>query len=416
MAFANYLAAVLVLGAVFEIRPASGPPLRGEILRLDDKNLALKTAAGEKSFPLREVSRITRVDAENKLGAAPLPVTLHLTDGSTWRLASVKFVSGKIILATDATALEAAPRLRSVAAVRLRAPEGALDPAWDAYVAAKRESDALIIRRTVSKKADDGETVIASEITLDEIEGKLVEIGDAAVKFEVEGEAVDIPREKIEGVVLAVAAGGELPEMACLAVDAAGSRWKLQSVTLEGAKLMLTSVGGVSIDLPLEQLAVLDFSASNTRYLSDLEFVSSETRPYLDASFTGERLKKLLAPRKDQGAFGGELEGGDPPFEEPKGLALIAYSRVQVRVPKGFTRFAAVAALDPQAKRVGGVKLRILVDDREIYAKLIEGAAPQDAIDLPLPDQPRMLTIEADFGTRKDLGASLQLQSARFTK
>lgn len=412
---ATYLIALLVLGAIFEIRPTSGPPVRGEMILLDDKNLAVKTEAGEKAFPLREVSRITRIETGNKLGAAPLPITLHVTDGSLWRLASVKLEAGKLD-AKDAQGGEISPRIRAIAAMRLRIPEGNLDAAWEEYVKAKRGTDALVIRRTVTRKADDGETVIASEVTLDEIEGKLVEISDAAVKFEVEGEAVDIAREKVEGVVLAIAAGAEEPEMTCLAVDQAGSRWKLQSVTLDKDLLKLTSVSGVSCELPLEQLTMIDFSASNTRYLSDLDFASVETRSYLDSSFTGDKLQKLLAPRKDSGAFGGRLGGGDPPFEEAKGLALVAYSRVEFRVPKGFTRFAAIAALDPHVKKIGGVKLRIRVDDREVYAKLIDGAATSDTINLELPAQPRMLSIEADFGPRKELGASLQLQSARFTK
>lgn len=415
MAPFSWLTCLLVFGAIFEIRPTSGPPRRGEILRLDDKNLAVKTDAGEETLALREISRVTRIDTGHKLGAVPLPITLHLTDGSLWRLAGVKLESGKLE-AKDAQGAALAPRIRAVAALRLRIPEGYLDAAWEEYVAAKRATDALIIRRTVKRKSDDGETVIESEITLDEIEGKLVEIGDAAVKFEVEGEPVDIAREKVEGVVLAIAAGGEEPEMTCLAVDETGSRWKLQSLALEKGVFKLTSVSGVTCDLPLEQLTMLDFSASNTRYLSDLEFASTETRSYLDASFTGDKLQKLLAPRKDIGAFGGKLEGGDPPFEEAKGLALVAYSRVQFRVPKGFTRFAAIAALDPHVKKIGGVKLRILVDDREVYAKLINGAASGDPINLELPAQPRMLTIEADFGPRKELGASLQLQSARFGK
>lgn len=416
MAFASTLSAVLLLGAIFEIRPTTGAPVRGEITRLDDKVLVVTDSSGEKSFALKEISRVTRVNGAAKPAALPpQPITIHLVDGTTWRLASLKLEAGKID-AKDAFGGSASPRIRSVAALRLRIPEGYLDAPWDEYVAVKRQTDALIVRRTVTRKAEDGETVLSSDVTLDEIEGKLVEIGNSAVKFEVEGEAVDVSREKIEGVVLAGAGDGEAPEMTCLAADSTGSRWKLQAVLLVKEALKLTTVSGVTYDLPLEQLTVLDFSASNTRYLSDLEFASSETHPYLDASFTGAKLAKLLAPRKDKGSFGGPLEGGDLPFEQPRGLALVAYSRVEFRVPKGFTRFAAVAALDPRVKKVGGVQLRILVDDRKIYDKLIEGAASGEPIDFDLPSQARMLTIEADFGPQKELGSSLQLQSARFSK
>ncbi len=415
MLTSSYLATLLLLGSIFDVRPTSGPPIRGELTRLDEKSLVITAKDGEKTLPLREVSRVTRVDVAPKTNFAPLPIMLHLVDGTTWKLASLKLEAGRLEV-KDASGAAANPRLRAAAAMRLRANEGSLDAAWEEYLKAKRETDSLIVRRTVNRKAEDGETVISSEVTLDEIEGKLADISDASVKFEIEGEVVAITRDRVEGVVLAVPNGADMPEMTCLAVDTAGSRWKLQSLLLERGVLKLTSVSGVATDLPLEQLTALDFSASNTRYLSDLEMAASETHPYLDASFTGAKLAKLLAPRKDQGFFGGKMEGGDSPFGDAKGISLVAYSKVQYRVPKGFTRFGATAALDPRVKKVGGVMLRIQADDRELLSKLIDGSQAGEAIDIELPAQARMLTIEADFGPRKELGASLQLRGARFSK
>jgi hypothetical protein len=412
---ASCLAAVFTLGAVFELRPLTGDAVRGTLSRLDGKTVVITTQAGEKSFSLREVARVTRFDIAPKPPGEPPAVSLHLTDGTIWRLSNVALADGRLD-GKDPYGKAALPRLRSLAAIRLRAPEGALDPAWEEYVNAERGADALVVRRTVNRKTDDGETVLSTETTLDEIEGKLVAIDESSVKFEVEGEATDIPRERVEGIVLALPAAGEEPELVCVAIDSAGSRWKLQSVAIEGETLKMTSVCGVTAELPLERLTALDFSASNTRYLSDLEMASSETRPYLDDSFTGPKLAKLLAPKRDQGLFGGQLDGGDSPFGDAKGLSLAAHTKLSYRIPKGFTRFSAVAALDPKVKKVGGVMLKISADDRELFNQLIDAARASTTIDFALPEQARMLTIEVDFGPRKELGASLQLRGARLTK
>lgn len=409
------LAALLLLGSIFEVRPLSGTPQRGVLKRLDEKKLVLSADAGDQTLSLREIGRVTRVDAPQRNSDRPLPITLYLTDGGVWKLASVRLADGRLEV-VDGFAKSATTRFRAVKALRLTASEANLDGAWEEFLRAGRGADALILRRTVTRKAEDGETVIGSETTLDAIDGKLIGIDDAAVKFEVEGEAVDIPRRRVEGVVLATPERGETPDAIALAVDVYGSRWNLQHATIQNQTLSMQAVCGVAAELPLDQLLLLDFSASNTRYLSDLEMVGYEVRPYLDASFTGDKLAKMLAPRRDKAFFGAPLEERESPFDEVKGLALVAYSRVQYRVPRGFDRFRAEAALDPRVKKVGGVVLRILVDDREIYSKAIEGEQSSDAIDLRLPPQARMLTVEVDFGSRKDLGANLQLRGARFTK
>ncbi len=411
----GYVAVVLTLGAVFELRPLSGDAVRGSLSRLDAKSIVITTQSGEKTFSLREVARVTRFDIAPKPLGEPPAVTMHLVDGTTWRLGGIALEGGRLE-GKDPFGKQVAPRLRSVQAIRIHAPEGLLDASWADYLTAKRGSDAMILRRTVNRKSDDGETVLSVEITLDEVEGKLIALSDSEVKFEIEGEATDIPRERVEGIVLALPAAAEEPELVCVAVDSAGSRWKLQSATIEGETLKMTSVCGAAAEMPLDRLTALDFSASNTRYLSDLEMAASETHPFLDDSFTGAKLAKLLAPKRDQGLFGGQLEGGDSPFGDAKGIALAAHTKLSYRIPKGFVRFSALAALDPKVKKVGGVQLKISADDREMFNQFIDGAGPGATVDFALPDQSRMLTIEVDFGPRKELGASLQLRGARLTK
>ena len=149
----SYIATLLLFGSIFEIRPTSGPPIRGELTRLDEKSLVIAAKDGEKTLSLREVSRVTRVDLAPKSSFAPPPITLHLVDGTIWKLTSLKLDEGRLE-AKDLTGAAVNPRFRAAAAMRLRTSEGKLDAPWEEYLKAKRETDSLIVRRTVNRKAE----------------------------------------------------------------------------------------------------------------------------------------------------------------------------------------------------------------------------------------------------------------------
>jgi hypothetical protein len=415
MAFCSILASLLLLASVFEVRPTSGQPVRGVLHKLDEKTLTLSTSDGERIFSVTEIERVTRIDPPPRANVASLPATLYLVDGTTWRLAKVGFAAGKFE-ATDAQGKVTTPRSRAVQAVRLQDAEAALEKPWDELVKANRDEDALIVRRVVNRLADDETTVISRDLTLDEIEGRLTAIESDSVRFEVAGDEIKLARERVEGIIFAMAKTADAPEATCLFVDSHGSRWRLQSAALENGSLKFTSVSGITSESPLSDVTVLDFSAANNRFLSDMEMASVDTRPFLDASFTGDKLAKLLAPKKDQAFFGGRLEGDDSPFGDAKGLSLVAFTRIQYRAPKGFSKFSTIATLDPRVKKVGGVMLRIVSDEKELFSGLIDSKNSAQTIELELPPQTRMLTIEADYGPRKELGASIQLRAARFSK
>ena len=98
-----------------------------------------------------------------------------------------------------------------------------------------------------------------------------------------------------------------------------------------------------------------------------------------------------------------------------KGLSLRSRSKIQYRLPNGYTRLKFVAGIDDRIRSGGAVKLTILGDQAELYTQAIVGGEPPREIDLAI-DGVKQLEIDVDYGDDSDLGDYLNLGNARITK
>jgi hypothetical protein len=257
----------------------------------------------------------------------------------------------------------------------LTVPLSAVSVLWFAAPGQTDDVEALQRRLATEKRTQDSVLLRNGDV----VEGTLVSLNEGAVQVEADGKQVDLDRTK----VAVIACNTELsrtprPRGAyARAVLANGGRLSLASAQADGRTLTGTTLQGVTVRLPLQELLALDVRQGRAVYLSDLKPRRYEHVPYLgtawpwvaDASVTGRDLR-----------LGGSVYD--------KGLGVHSESRLTYDLAGGYRWFEAVVGLDEKTGRDGSVRIRVLVDGK-----------PQDVggdRELTGQDAPRVLRVRTD--------------------
>ncbi len=219
-------------------------------------------------------------------------------------------------------------------------------------------------------------------------------------------------RAKVFGFVYHHGAGDGPPPPVCRVTDASGSLWSARSVALAGKLQWITSTG-LNVSAPLEDVLRLDFSQGKLLYLSDLKPDSITWTPYFGADRPLPALRLFYAPRFNRGFDSEPLKLGGVVYS--KGLALFARTELVYRLPKGFSRFRAVAGADETGGTSGKVRLTVRGDDRVLIQHDYSGKDAPQTIELDVAGV-RRLTILVDFGDSLGTGDRLLLCNARIVK
>jgi hypothetical protein len=276
----------------------------------------------------------------------------------------------------------------------------------------------VVIRKTSMRPLEEGdETSTVTEIALDQLEGTVLDVGPESVQFEFEGEKIDVPRTKLEGLVYYHPARREFSPPACKLVDVGGSTWALKSLELAEGRLQASAVGGTAIDFPLAAIAKLDYSIGNVFFLSDLE-------PDTGGSGAAVSLQPAAMAFKFGRVFG--VRTG-PPLGAARfqidgqafgnGLSLHSPASLVYRAPEGVRWLRAVAGVDDSVIVPGQFDLVILGDGKELLRQSFGGQQGRKPvpIDLEIPGVKR-ITIVLDPADGQDIGDQLDLCEARLTK
>ena len=180
-----YLIGLLLMGPVVELTPVDGDLARGELVSLQSGEIVIETDGDTRSFPLDSIVRLKHPDART---ASTEDLTIRLSDGS---------VLSAHEMTADADTLTARVRrqdpvrlpVKSLLSLRFRPASPQSDPQWLGVVEDDASADRLVIRR------DNG--------NLDSIEGVFASMNQDRVEFEIDGDVIEAPLEKLEGVVLA---------------------------------------------------------------------------------------------------------------------------------------------------------------------------------------------------------------------
>ncbi|WP_425614406.1 NPCBM/NEW2 domain-containing protein [Anatilimnocola sp. NA78] len=395
-----------------QVKLLRGDQLTGELVSASAEKLTIRTPAGEQVIPAPEV---LTVDLSSLPEQETARVWLQLLDGSEIAAASVSQLSGKATIEMlGGDKLSDIPS-RSIRAIRFYDPtNNELTPAWNEILAGTRSGDVLVLRKTATQEIEEGgQTKTVSTLTLDELEGTVLQIGPDSVKFDFDGDVVTVKREKLEGVVLFQPVKRELPAANLKMTDVTDSKWRLKSVEIADSQLSGVTPAGVNLVMPLSRVKQLNFSSGNVAMLAELPMELSEA--------SGALLPKGLSAAAT-GWFG-PLAGKRPGLSNnvvanpTASISLTGKSLATYRTPENFRWFRAGVMLGSKPGSGSDVDVVILGDGKELAKHHLPAGGERKPllIEVDITGVHR-LSLQAIPSSAQGLGALVDFQDARFTK
>jgi len=362
--------------------------LEGEVVGLTEESVILKAGGQEKPVDLEQVLRIIFQPTASTPAPGAFPYVAFLTDGSLIRTQSVTIQGGHVSVDTPGGST-------------VKAPTGALgalflgsDPEADATFqkelkSSQRTSDVLFLRK--------GDRVIRLEGAAQSFDGNLF-------RFLWEEEELEVPKEKVAGIVFYRPRGWEGPRAICRLSDTFGCSYEISSIDLNGAAFAIQTPAGMSVAIPYGRVKALDYSLAKVTFLSSMEPVSVREDPYFDV---------VWHYRRDQNLRGGSIRLGGRTFA--RGLSLHSRCRLTYSLGGQYRRFRALVGIDDSAGNWGHVVCQVRGDDKTLFESELKGGDAPRELDLDLAGV-RLLTLFVDFGEKLDIGDRVAIADARLIK
>lgn len=408
--------ALLTTGAVSAEVTATrldGTSLGGELQQWTDGGCVIATSGGEQKVPETALLSLQWAPAPSA-GDASQP-TVEMVEGSILPLEEYKASSGTAQLVLD----HSGPREARTTQVPLDQVRAAWLQPIDKQLAGQRDeirvlnlpSDLLVIFKQNGK-------------SLDYLEGVVGEVTDAEVEFTLDEKTMRVQRSKVAGVVYYRGAPAADAAPGCVLLGRDGLHVNAAHVRMTGSDLQFATAGPTTLTWPLADIYKADFSAGKLVYLSDLEPAAEQWSPWIGLPKSATLAAQYGQPHRDVAPTGGPLSlwipaespadsGREQSFD--KGLSLRSRSVVSYRLPRGFSRFLAVAGIEPTTNHNGDVSLTINGDGRQLWSGRIAGGQAPLSIDAEI-DGVKRLTIVVDYGDNLDTGDWLNLCNARIVK
>ena len=407
------LFALAASGGDVTVEPLDGLPLHGRLVELSGERIVIENASGSQTLDPKQLQSV-------QLGGVPLSerpqVWVDLIDGSLLPGRSFLSAAGKGSLETLQGERIDLPT-RAVRAVRFQAQTPEIAAQWQEILKVEAAADLVVLRKTGTRQVEEEgkEPKTVTETVLDQLEGTILEVSPAGAKFDFDGDKIDVKREKMEGIIFLQPVKRTLPAPVCRLRTVDGAIWSVRTLDLKGEAVAFTTTAGVNQSLPLESLSQIDFGAGNVLYLADMEQELNQGEISFQPKNMISSFKQLTAPRKNRSVSGEPLSIHGMKYA--KGLSLHSRTRLDIRVPEGYRQFRSLAGIEDSAGPSASFQLRILGDNKELFAR--EFAADQSSEPLPLEldlKGVRRLTIVVEAGAGQDFADTLVLANARLTK
>src|SRR5262245_14390498 len=350
---------------------------------------------------------------------APKPtIWIELLDGSRVHATGYTAAEGKARIELTTGQIVEAPT-RSVHTVRFNQQTPELATQWREITSSMASGDVVVIRKTSTRTIEQGENEprTVTDQALDQVEGTLLDVSEVSVLFEVDGQKVPVRREKLEGLVYYHPAKRDFSPPLARLIDATGSTWLLRDVSLIGEQIKATTLGNISLELPLATVAKVDFSIGNVAFLTDLEAdaAGGDSPPSLQPQGMSYKFSSVLGVRARPPLGADAFRIAGQRYEN--GLSLHSPARMVYRVPAGFRWFYAAAGVDDSVLAPGRFNLVVTGDGKELVRHEITPEQKRQAIPLKLDvSSVRRLAIVLEPADGQDIGDQLDFCEARFTK
>ena len=375
-------AALLMLVGVLPVRVTlnSGDTQRGELVKIADSTVVVQSKSGPAELAFDDVLSLAPVKTDEATG----PTSRVELAGGT-RIAAQDFLlSGEVLTVEPRRQGALQIPVRQVKSIRFRGSSPVTDPQWLGLMGKPQRRDLLVIRR-------DGDR-------LDPTEGIIESVSKGKVRFNLDGESVDAPTARLEGVVFAGASTD--PSSSSIQVyDRYGSKWLASSIETSDdlESLELEFGDSLSHTIALAHLESIRFSSGLTM-LATQRPAGSTYQPYLASNVDGQLMRDWFGPSNK-----GESD-----------LIMIGDSSIEYRLDEGFQTLAGAVRRDEDVTQAGMVSVNILLDREQVWSENITGA---ETLGFELPAEgSRRLRIEVDSGDDGDVGDRVIVVRPRLLK
>ena len=238
---------------------------------------------------------------------------------------------------------------------------------------------------------------------IDSVTGLVNKLTETEISLELDGQIRNLPRERVLGVVVALAAPEtRLPR--CTFYLSAGSTLGGDLVSLQGNKAQIQVAGNSQVVLPWDKVQRVVVRSSRILYLSDLKPSGVRQQAFVT----------LVRPwQRDRSVTGKPLTLGARTFE--KGIGVQSLSELTFDVPDDFDHFAATIGIDADAAGKGDCQFEVLIDGQRLFSERVRGTDPPREVRIPL-QRARQITLVVLPGADLDLADHADWADVRLLK
>jgi len=413
----SWLIAISLFAVTFgdvTVRSIGGTAVRGGISVWDQSGIALATDDDSTQRIPRE--ELLEIDfGATEASSVPPGLELLLVDGSTIPAADCEIKGRQVQMNGHGGGLSEefdwTLSFEQLRAVRFDRTTPNQDEAWKQITQRTLTSDLLVVYKK-------------SRGTLDEIEGVIQQVTPAIVLLQVDGEPIEVPRERVFGLVFYRRNGEQLPQASIRVQGSHGLELFARDVRFESGRLAVDLLGGDTLKVPLQSIGKLSFPTGAIFYLSDIEPIkdTSHWQPLYKLPEKAPLLALWGQPRRNESIGGGKLrleqqkEAGQPNFREfDRGLAMRSRSEASFRLPEGYNSFQAIVGIDPASHSDTEALLIIEADGQTMGEWHLQRKADPQVIDFGINGK-RQLRLIVDYGSGTDAGDVVHICDPRLVK
>ncbi|WP_158222693.1 NPCBM/NEW2 domain-containing protein [Rhodopirellula sp. MGV] len=313
-----------------EIELSSGDKVRGPWDAASGETITI--GQPPKVIELSQVTQLRPLDPEST--GVPPAMEVTLVDGSSIRANEVT-ADGSTVKVSPNRQATMSFVLNAVRGIRFRPSAANTDPQWLGLFERELRSDLLVIHR--------------GNAQLDPVEGVVLSIDDKMVLFELDGEKIEAPLDRLEGVILRNRTETRTSKVRL--EDINGTQLVVSRMEVEpaGESVRLTLGSGVQHELKISQIKRIQF-ASGTQLLTRQKPASQTMSPYLKTNVSESLFDAWFAPAS---------EGDD--------LSAVAGGSVEYRVDEGFENLVGSVGRDPSSEGQSKIKIQIAVDEEVVW-------------------------------------------------
>ena len=350
----------------------SGPPVVGSLVSADSAKVVVETKTGtvEKSS-----SDIGRIHFDNKLGSNVPPVSLLLMDGSKVFGSTLtgKSISGWRL--KDSSGKEVAIPSKSLKAVLFKSIEPELENAWRGAILETKNADAVIVQRPGN--------------SVDRIDGVIVQAQEASISFDLDGQQIEIPIEKLIGLVW-FQRDLERVKPTIEVNTTEHSVWMAESLSLNSNVLEIKTSQGLSISIPQTKLLNINYASANIRWLSEVASLDAVAEKQIEFRTPIASLDRAFAPRF--------IVNGRAPLPtslaSEKDLYFPSPGYYMFRVPEGFSSLQCRVERTDEGQQRTDLTIEVWQDDVRVAERSLAYNSDVTELDIPLkPEKKTKLLV-----------------------